>query len=94
MSMDRPNEYEEAIEAYAAAVRRENEAVKASLAAGQAESDARLARQEAWRKVSAYVAEGKIQPGIYRLHRGHEPYADGLLIQKHQDYPELFPMFR
>lgn len=94
MSMDSPNEYEQAIEAYADAVRRENDTRDAAALAAIGAEEAQQARQAAWRIVRAFVADKKIQPGIYRLNRGPGMYADGLLIQEHHDYPKLFPMFR
>lgn len=93
MSMDRPNEYEQALEAYAEAVRNENDADKRLLTVNEEVHRAREIRQEAWRVVKRFVIEGKIQPGIYRINRG-TGYADGILIEKHGDYPDLHPMFR
>jgi len=94
MSLDNPNEYEKAIEGYADAVRREKVAMDAFEKATTERADAQVARQTAWRKVSAYVNQGLIKPGIYRLNKGPGPYADGVLIEAHHDYPDLFPMFR
>lgn len=94
MSIDTPNEYEQAIEDYGAAVRLEVAATKALADATKASQLAQEVRQELWRCVSAYVIEGKIQPGIYRLRKGPGLHADGILIEAHHDYPDLFPMFR
>jgi len=94
MSMDTPNEYEQAIEAYAEAVRRDEAAEKTLLLAQQEELDAREARQAAWRVIKGFLGEGHIKPGIYRLKSGTSLYSDGVLIEHHHDYPDLFPMFR
>lgn len=94
MSIDEPNEYEQAIEDYGAAVRLEVAATKALADATEASRLAQEVRQELWRRVSAYVNQGKIAPGIYRLNQGPGPHADGILIEKNHDYPDLFPMFR
>jgi hypothetical protein len=94
VSLDQPNEYEQAIEDYGAAVRREEAAKQALDAATEEHTAAHVDRQAAWRRVSAYVNEGHIEPGIYRLNRGPGTHADGILIERHHDYPDLFPMFR
>jgi hypothetical protein len=94
MSIDNPNEYEQVIEAYGAAVRRQREADRAFVTAQKDADAALLDRQAKWRKVTAFVIEGKIEPGIYRLNKGPGQHADGVLIEPHHDYPELFPMFR
>ena len=94
MSMDTPNEYEQAIEAYGAAVRRQQEAEAAAANAGREMLDAKNDRQAKWRVVSGYVNEKKIVPGVYRLNKGPGQYADAVLIEEHHDYPDLFPMFR
>jgi len=94
VSLEQPNEYEQAIEDYATAVRMDVAAKKALADATKASLLATEVRQELWRRVSGYVNSGLIVPGIYRLHKGPGPYADGLLIEEHHDYPDLFPMFR
>lgn len=96
MSMDQPNEYERAIEAYAEGVWREEKAKEALKAAQAEEEAARLDRQERWRVVSRYRADGKIAPGIYRL-KGSSTggmFAEGIQIEQYGDYPDVFPMFR
>ena len=94
MSMDKPNEYEQAIEAYAQAVRDQHEAEAAAERAGAKAEQARQTRQALWRVVAGHRNAGHTKPGIYRLSLRHESYAVGLLIQEHGDYPELAPMFR
>lgn len=92
--MDNPNEYEQAVEAYGAAVRRQREAETTFRVAEKEMVQARQDRQDKWRVVSGYVNDKKIVPGVYRLNKGPGMYADAVLIEEHHDYPELFPMFR
>lgn len=94
MSIDNPNEYELAIEDYGAAVRRQREAERACEIAETEKQRAVRDRQQKWRFVAGYVNVGYIKPGIYRLNKGPGQDADGVLIEPHHDYPELFPMFR
>lgn len=94
MSMDDPNPYEQAIEAYAEAVREENDSKKALDEAREKYERAMQNRQDLWSPVKSLAIEGKIKTGIYRLREGRTEHADGLLIEPHSDFPELFPMFR
>lgn len=94
MSMDNPNEYEEAIEAYAVAVRRQDAAERALIAAQREMENSRDDRQLKWRKVSAYVNKGLIKTGFYRLKSGPSEWADGILIEEHHDYPRIFREYR
>ena len=95
MSLDNPNQYEQAVERYAAAVRRQERAEAALKAAEQEMQASRDDRQEAWRTVKAFVNEGKIEVGIYRVQSAINPrWTDGILIEKHKDYPDIFSMFR
>lgn len=96
MSIEKPNEFERMIEDYGHAVRDELEAIKARDEAIAKAALRTVERQAAWRIVARAVEAGDITPGIYRLSGRRAPnyYADGVLIQLHKDYPDLFPMFR
>lgn len=94
MSIDNPNEYELAIETYAEAVRRVHNAKSALAKATEESTVAEHDRQDKWRLVRAYVTEGKIEPGFYRLHKGPGLWADGVMIDHNKDYPNVVPMFR
>ncbi len=93
MSIDRPNEYEKAVEAYAEAVRQQHTAGRALAKAQNDHIAAQGRRQDLWRVVANAVREGKLSPGIYRLHNGTWPYAQGIVVDIHHDYPDLLDMF-
>lgn len=93
MSIDDPNEYEQAIEDYGEAVRCQADANTALLKAQREAASALFDRQAKWRRVMTFVNTGKIEYGIYRLD-GPGRHADGVLIDGARDYPDLFPMFR
>lgn len=94
MSMDNPNEMEQAIEAYAAAKRELREAQKhAKIAADKAMEAANVA-QELWRPVSLFIRTGQIKPGVYRINKGPGLYAEALMLDADHDYPDLLEMFR
>jgi hypothetical protein len=96
MSLDQPNEYERAIEDYADAVRRQRAAELALEKARQEHGDAINDRQAKWHSVLAHVNQGHTKPGIYRLRKStnNGVYQEGVLIEQHHDYPELFDMYR
>jgi hypothetical protein len=94
MSIDATNEYEQAIERYAAAVREQYNTHREMEAAVAAAKEAVDERQRCWGDVKAFINAGKIKPGVYRINKGPGMYAEAILIQEHHDYPELFPMFR
>lgn len=93
MSMDQPNEYEQAIENYAAEVRKLLNAQRELRAATEAVENSTLAMQSAWRVIIKHVAEGHTKPGVYRINKGPGQYAEAILIGS-GDYPDLLPMFR
>lgn len=94
--MDQPNEYEQAIEDYAQAVRREDEAHTAVQQAQVAVKGAMLERQNLWRVVREFVQKGHIKHGVYRLSSTtrHSRDAESLVINGETDYPDILPMFR
>lgn len=94
MSMDKPNEYELMIENYADSVRSQIKAEKDIKLAQFTLEKSLEHRQTLWRLIAAEINKGNIKPGIYRLNKSSGLYCEGILIEEHHDYPEVFPMFR
>lgn len=93
MSTEHPNEYERAIENYAASCRDVRE-MENRLKVAQAEfTRAQQSMQTAWRVIIQHVADGHTKPGVYRINKGPGPFAEAIVIGE-GDYPELKPMFR
>lgn len=82
-----------AIQEYARAVRLQNELNDRAAALGVELLQAIHDRQDRWREIKGMINDGKIQPGVYTL-RGPGLHSDGILIELHRDYPEIFPLFR
>ncbi len=96
MSMETPNEYEQALEAYAEATREDKAAYKAYNEAKLRLDHANDVRRGAWKAVRTFVQTGGIKPGFYRLSSStNRLHCEGLMISKESDCaPEITPMFR
>lgn len=94
MSIERPNVYEQLIEKYAEAVRRQAAADVALTKASSDMTAARNWRQQCWLEIRKRMNDGTIKAGVYRINKGPDMFAEALLIAPEHDYPDLLPMFR
>ncbi len=92
MSLDKPNEYERAVEIYATMVRQAQHCERMKERSDAALAEARARRQAAWRVIQTYLANGQIKPGVYRLNGN--VHSEALVIEDTKVVPDLLPMFR